>query len=132
MSNSKKSIDQIHKQGRQLVLTLNARGVENALKTEINSVAVFVGVRNTLNQHTINRSTAESVEMLRPIVNHLKLEHHFVRACISTAFHCPYEGFISPEQTLPLCEKFVEIGVDELSVADTEGMANPIANFTLF
>ncbi|PIC78326.1 hydroxymethylglutaryl-CoA lyase [Sporosarcina sp. P19] len=132
MSDSKEIMDRVCKTGRQLVLTPNAHGVENALKAGADSVAVFVGVSDTFNRHNINRSTAGSVETLRPIVNQLKIDHHFVRACISTAFHCPYEGVIPPEQTLALCEKFVDMGVDELSVTDTDGMANPLGSFTLF
>ena len=132
MSDSKEIMARVSKQGRQIVLTPNARGVENALKAGADSMAVFVGVSDTFNQHNINRSTTESVETLRPIVHQLKIDQRFVRACISTAFHCPYEGFIPLEQTLALCKKFVDMGVDELSVADTDGMANPLASYTLF
>jgi len=132
MSDSTEIMTNIRKQGRQLVLTPNARGVENALRAGADSMAVFVGVSDTFNQHNINRTTEESVETLRPIIDQLKNDHHFVRACISTAFHCPYEGFIPQEQTISLCRQFVDMGVDELSVADTDGMANPLASFTLF
>ncbi|WP_369822334.1 hydroxymethylglutaryl-CoA lyase [Sporosarcina sp. P25] len=132
MSDSKEIMERVSKLGRKLVLTPNAQGVENALQTGGDSVAVFVGVSDTFNQHTINRSTAESIETLRPTIHQLKNNYHFVRACISTAFHCPYEGFIPLEKTLAHCKKFVDIGVDELSAADTDGMANPLASFTLF
>lgn len=132
LSDSKEIMEQVSKQGRQLVLTPNAHGVENALKAGADSIVVFIGVSDTFNQHHINRSTTESIETLRPIIHQLKNRHHFVRACISTAFHCPYEGFISPEKALALCKKFIDMGVDELSVADTDSMANPLACFTLF
>ena len=132
MSDANEVMSRVNKEGRQLVLTPNERGVENALKAGAENMAVFVGVSNTFNQHNINKSTAESVELLRPIITQLKVDNHFVRACISTAFHCPYEGFIKPDQTLALCQQFVDMGVDELSVADTDGMANPLASYSLF
>ncbi|WP_369803161.1 hydroxymethylglutaryl-CoA lyase [Sporosarcina sp. P2] len=132
MSDSKEIMNRVSKQGRQLVLTPNAHGVENALKAGADSMAVFLGVSDTFNQHNINQSTTESTETLRPIINRLKNNHQFVRACLSTAFHCPYEDFIPLEKTLALCKKFVDMGVDELSVADTDSMANPLASFTLF
>ena len=70
---------------------------------------------------------------LRPIVEKLLEEGHFVRACISTAFYCPYEGQNrSTSDTLALCKEFVSWGVNELSVADTIGMANPQESYELF
>ncbi|ARK25852.1 hydroxymethylglutaryl-CoA lyase [Sporosarcina sp. P37] len=132
MADAAEIVHRVKKLGRQLVLTPNARGAENALESGAESFAVFVGVSDTFNRHNINRSTAESMELLQPIITQAKKEGHFVRACISTAFHCPYEGFISPAQTMALCQQFVRMGVDELSVADTDGMANPSASYSLF
>lgn len=132
MADAGEIMSRVNKEGRQLVLTPNERGVKNALEAGAESVAIFVGVSNTFNQHNINKSTPDSVESLRPLVTQLKSDEHFVRACISTAFHCPYEGFIDPDQTIALCQQFVDMGVDELSVADTDGMANPSASYSLF
>lgn len=132
MADSAEIMERVDRHGRQLVLTPNARGIDNAVSAGASGMAVFVGVSDTFNQHNINRTTDESVEALRPLVEQLKREHHFVRACISTAFHCPYEGVIPLHQTVDLCRQFVEMGVDELSVADTDGMANPEDSFSLF
>ena len=72
------------------------------------------------------------MEALKPLILNLKEQGVFVRACISTAFYCPFEGTVSPEATLDLCRQFVEWGVDELSVADTIGMANPKESYEVF
>ncbi|MGM0846052.1 MAG: hydroxymethylglutaryl-CoA lyase [Bacillota bacterium] len=117
---------------RDMVLAPNRRGVDRVLETKGKAVAVFVGVSNSFNKKNINKSTSESLEELRPIVSELKGKGYFVRACISTSFYCPYEGKIPPEETLQLCREFTDMGVDELSVADTIGMANPKESFELF
>ncbi len=117
---------------RDIVLAPNKKGIERVYETDCQSVAVFVGVSNTFNQKNINKSTQEALEGLTPLILQLKERGYFVRACISTAFYCPYEGKVSPEDTLDLCKKFVHLGVDELSVADTIGRANPLEAFTLF
>lgn len=117
---------------RNIVLAPNQKGVERVLATECRNVAVFVGVSNSFNKKNINKSTAESLAELKPIISELKDKGLFVRACISTAFYCPYEGKISEEATLELCREFVEAGVDELSVADTIGMAVPNESYSLF
>lgn len=117
---------------RNLVLSPNRKGIERVYMTECKAVAVFVGVSNTFNQKNINKTTKESMTELQPIILELKEKGYFVRACISTAFYCPYEGKISPSDTLELCRAFVSLGVDELSVADTIGMAVPNESYFLF
>lgn len=117
---------------RGMVLAPNRKGIERVLETSCKSIAVFVGVSNTFNQKNINKSPRESLEELKPAIAELKAQNYFVRACISTAFYCPYEGKVQEEDTLALCREFVEAGIDELSVADTIGMAAPHESYSLF
>ena len=63
---------------------------------------MFVGVSNSFNKKNINRSTDESMDALEPVIAKLKEDGIFVRACISTAFYCPYEGKIDPEAVIAL------------------------------
>jgi len=132
MADAKEIVAHTDKIGRQFVLTPNERGIQAALESGSQSLAVFVGVSNTFNKKNINKTTEESMEALKPLILELKKQHVFVRACISTAFYCPFEGAVSPEATLALCRQFVDWGVDELSVADTIGMANPKESYELF
>ena len=39
---------------------------------------------------------------------------------------------MTESDTIQLCREFVEAGVDELSVADTIGMASPTEAYSLF
>ncbi|AIY05797.1 hydroxymethylglutaryl-CoA lyase [Planococcus sp. PAMC 21323] len=132
MADSKEIVARAKKLGRQFVLTPNERGINAALESGAQSLAVFVGVSNTFNKKNINKTTQESMAALKPLILELKKHHVFVRACISTAFYCPFEGAISPEATIDLCREFVDWGIDELSVADTIGMANPQESYNLF
>lgn len=120
------------KTGRQLVLTPNERGITSALEAGADSIAVFVGVSNSFNEKNINKTTAQSMETLKPLIEKAKQDGIFVRACISTAFYCPFEGKVDPQRTIDLCQQFVDWGVDELSVADTIGLANPQESHELF
>lgn len=120
------------KTGRQLVLTPNERGITSALEAGVDSIAVFVGVSNSFNEKNINKTTAQSMETLKPLIEKVKQDGIFVRACISTAFYCPFEGKVDPQRTIDLCRQFVDWGVDELSVADTIGLANPQESHELF
>lgn len=132
MADATEIVQGVHKQGRQIVLTPNSKGVERALSAGAKNVAVFVGVSNTFNLKNINKTTAQSMQELKPVIIDLKQQGIFVRACISTAFYCPYEGKIDINETLALCKEFASWGIDELSVADTIGMANPQESYELF
>lgn len=120
------------KEGRDFVLAPNRKGIDRLYETDCTAVAVFVGVSDSFNKKNINKTTSESLAELEPVIKELKEKNYFVRACISTSFYCPYEGKVREEDTLALCRKFVDFGVDELSVADTIGMANPKEVFSLF
>ena len=132
MADAKMIMENSARIGRQFVLAPNAKGAELALEADAQSIAVFVGVSNAFNKKNINRSTDESMNALKPVIAQLKQDGVFVRACISTAFYCPYEGKIKIEDVIALCQRFVAMGVDELSVADTIGMANPQESYEFF
>lgn len=117
---------------RNIVLAPNRKGIDRVYSTACRAVAVFVGVSNSFNKKNINKSTFESMTELKPMIQELKEKGYFVRACISTAFYCPYEGKIDENDTIQLCRDFVRAGVDELSVADTIGMAAPNEAYSLF
>ena len=117
---------------RDFVLVPNKKGIEKLYETSCKNAAVFVGVSNSFNKKNINKTTEESLLELTPQIEELKEKGYFVRACISTAFYCPYEGKIPVEDVVALCKRFEAIGVDELSVADTIGMASPIGVYELF
>ncbi|MEW8970405.1 MAG: hydroxymethylglutaryl-CoA lyase [Mesobacillus sp.] len=117
---------------RNIVFAPNKKGIERVYMTDCKAVAVFVGVSNTFNQKNINKTTSESLAEVLPLIAELKEKDYFVRACISTAFYCPYEGKIDEDEVLALCGEFVRAGVDELSVADTIGMAAPHESYSLF
>lgn len=132
MADAKDILANTEKIGRQFVLTPNEKGITLARESGAEALAVFVGVSDSFNKKNINKTTAESMDALEPLIKKLKADGIFVRACISTAFYCPFEGAVDPEKTIALCRQFVDWGVDELSVADTIGMANPVESYDLF
>ena len=132
MADARDIIAGVKRAGRQMVLTPNERGITSALEAGADAIAVFVGVSNSFNEKNINKTTAQSMEALKPLIEKVKRDGVFVRACISTAFHCPFEGEVDPRDTVELCRQFVDWGVDELSVADTIGLADPQESHELF
>jgi hydroxymethylglutaryl-CoA lyase len=110
---------------RYTALVPNRKGMERALAAGVDEVAVFTGASETFVQHNINTSIAGSIENFRPVVELARGVGKRVRGYISTAFGCPYEGYVAPEAVLRVADQLLELGVDELSIGDTIGVATP-------
>lgn len=106
-----------------LALVPNMRGAENASKSGIRNVAYVVSASEAHNKANVNRTIDESVENLRELVlQHPKLN---IRVDIATAFGCPYSGITSPENVFRLLKVCGELGIHEVTLCDTIGIANP-------
>jgi len=115
-----------HRPGlRYTALVPNAKGMERAIAAGLREVAVFTGASETFVRHNINTSIAGSIENFRPVLA-LAQEHGVrVRGYISTAFGCPYEGHVEPEAVKRVAADLLALGVAELSIGDTIGVATP-------
>jgi hydroxymethylglutaryl-CoA lyase len=132
MQDAREVIEACQDDYRNFVLAPNKKGVDLATDSGMKHIAVFVGVSNSFNKKNINKTTEESMGELRPLIEDLKRKGYFIRACISTSFYCPFEGKIDEHEVLKVCQDFEEMGVDELSIADTIGMANPAECYEVF
>ena len=106
-------------------LVPNLKGMERALAAGIRSIAVFTAASESFTHHNINATIAESLANFRPVIALAKQEAIAVRGYISTVFGCPYEGNIDPRKVLSVVESLLELGVDEISLGDTIGVATP-------
>ena len=107
------------------VLVPNKKGLERALQSGIRRVALFTAASESFSQKNTNRSIHDSLVEFAPMVEMCRSANVSVRGYISTVFVCPYEGNIAPDQTLEVAEALLEMGVDEVSLGDTVGMAAP-------
>ena len=110
---------------RYAALVPNAKGMERALAAGVGEVAVFTGASETFVRHNINTSIAGSIENFTPVVRMARAAGVRVRGYISTAFGCPYEGAVAPEAVVRVAEALLTLGVEELSIGDTIGVATP-------
>ncbi|MGG3681635.1 hydroxymethylglutaryl-CoA lyase [Aeribacillus composti] len=106
-------------------LVPNQKGLENALTTQVDEISVFMSASETHNQKNINKSISDTFPVLTAVVQEAKRAKKTVRGYLSTVFGCPYEGEVSIEQVAAISEGLFEMGVDELSLGDTIGVATP-------
>ena len=116
---------QRHEGTRYPVLVPNAKGLERALAAGVREVAVFTAASETFARHNINSTIAESIERFRPVVEMARANGVRVRGYISTAFGCPYEGAVPPAAVARVADDLLALGVDDLSLGDTIGVATP-------
>lgn len=103
----------------------NVRGMERALLCGIDAAHVFLSASETHNRKNVNKTIAETLSALRPVVELAHAEQLPVRGYVSTAFGCPYEGRVAEEQVVGVVTSLVDLGVDEISLGDTIGVAVP-------
>lgn len=108
---------------RYLVLVPNQQGLDRAIASGADSVAVFTSASEPFSQRNINCSIAESLERFTPIFTSARARGLWVRGYISMAFGCPFEGDIDPNSTATLAAKLLDMGSDEVCLADTIGKA---------
>ncbi|HVB24993.1 MAG TPA: hydroxymethylglutaryl-CoA lyase [Ktedonobacteraceae bacterium] len=107
------------------VLVPNLKGMERALVAGVRSIAVFTAASEGFTRHNINATIAESLANFRPVIERANREGVVVRGYISTVFGCPYEGAVPPQNVLHVAQALLEMGISELSLGDTIGVATP-------
>lgn len=104
-------------------LVPNEAGLERALKAKVDKIAVFTAASETFNRKNINAGIVESIKRFEPVVAAAKKLKLPCRAYVSTAFVCPFEGPVSADKVIDVCDRLLFIGVEELSIGDTIGKA---------
>lgn len=107
------------------VLVPNVKGMERALAAGVRAIAVFTAASESFTRHNINTTIDESLANFRPVVALARQNGVAVRGYISTVFGCPYEGKVEVAQVLHVARALLEMGVGELSLGDTIGVATP-------
>lgn len=108
------------------VLVPNLKGMERALAAGVRSVSVFTAASESFTRHNINATIEESLANFRPVIELAQKEHIPVRGYISTVFGCPYEGAVDPQKVLDVAQKLFDMGIEEVSLGDTIGVATPL------
>ena len=110
---------------RYTALVPNLTGLERALQTGITEIGVFAASTETFSRKNINQSIDESFATYRQVCDAARAAGLRVRGYLSTAFGCPYEGAVLPAIVAKLAARLIDLGVFEVAVSDTIGIAHP-------
>ncbi|UIO40729.1 hydroxymethylglutaryl-CoA lyase [Brevibacillus brevis] len=106
-------------------LVPNIRGLERARQSGLTEIALFMSASETHNQKNINKPIADTYPILREVAQEALALGMKVRGYISTVFGCPYEGNVPLDNSRRVTEALLEMGVYEISLGDTIGVATP-------
>jgi hydroxymethylglutaryl-CoA lyase len=110
---------------RYPVLVPNERGLARAESAGVDAVCVFTAASEAFTAHNINMTIAESIDAFRPVIDRAHERGWWTRGYVSTAFGCPYQGAVDEGAVVDVAHRLLELGVDELSIGDTIGVAVP-------
>ena len=109
------------------VLVPNLFGAKKALDLKAQKINYVLSASESHNKANVNKDIKSSINELSQIVslNNSLEKSSKIGVAISTSFGCSIEGEISNQKVLSIVEKILEIGIDEITIADTVGYANP-------
>jgi hydroxymethylglutaryl-CoA lyase len=113
-------------------LVLNERGYERALTAGVRTIAVAAATTETMNARNARMSRAQALNVCREIGRLASKDKIKVRAYIATAFVCPFEGPVDSGIVATFADQMSDAGINEVVIADTIGMADPVSVAKLF
>lgn len=110
---------------RYSALVPNLQGLERAIACGVTEVAVFAASSETFSRKNINQSIDESFATYGEVARVARAHGILVRGYLSTCFGCPFEGDVPVSRVVELTGRLLDIGVFEVAVSDTIGVAHP-------
>jgi isopropylmalate/homocitrate/citramalate synthase len=111
---------------RYPVLVPNMKGLERALESGVEEIAVFGAASEAFSQRNINCSIAESLERFRPVCTAALARGLRLRGYVSCVLGCPYEGDVPAARVAEVAAALAEMGCAEVSLGDTIGVGTPL------
>ncbi|MGO4887585.1 hydroxymethylglutaryl-CoA lyase [Anaerobacillus sp. MEB173] len=103
----------------------NLRGLERAIEAKVDKVKLMLSATDSHSKNNANATTFEAIKGFEPLVQRAETSPIHVGGSISVAFGCPYEGSVPIERHIEIAKRYEQMGITDISLADTTGMANP-------
>src|SRR5579863_1757341 len=106
-------------------LVPNLKGYDRAVAAGIRQMEFVIAASETFNRKNLNRTMAESLQLLEQASRLAERDGVALRAGFSTCFHCPFEGRISSQAVVNAVRAARAIAPWRVAICDTDGMAFP-------
>jgi len=106
-------------------LVPNLAGLERAMAARVDEIAVFAAASESFSRRNINQGIDESLETYRLVCAKAREAGLPIRAYVSTAFGCPFEGNVDPAAVARVSAELISMGAYQVAISDTIGIAHP-------
>ena len=110
---------------RAIGLVLNEKGLERALKTDLDEVNLVAYAADGYARKNSGATSAERNAEAAGLVRRAKDAGTAVSVTISVAFGDPIDGEVPPERVASIAGEMAAAGADEIALGDTIGVAVP-------
>lgn len=107
------------------VLVPNERGLDRALEAGCQHIAIFGSATETFARKNLNSTFDDQFAMFAPTVTRALAAGVDVRGYVSMCFGDPWEGAVPIDQVVKAGSRLLDLGVSQLSLGDTIGVATP-------
>ncbi|HRK01778.1 MAG TPA: hydroxymethylglutaryl-CoA lyase [Oligoflexia bacterium] len=107
-------------------LVPNEKGLDRAREAGARAIAVFTGATETFTQKNIGMSVKDSLKVFEVVAKQASKDRIRVRGYVSVCWGCPYEGKVKPSNVVKLAKQLLDLGVEQVSLGDTIGVATPL------
>lgn len=105
-------------------LVPNLRGAERAISCQVDEINLVMSCSDAHNQSNLRMTREQSQEQLKAVIQAVQ-NHCRISISLSTAFGCPMQGDVPFEDVIRLSQYFAELGITQITLCDTTGMAYP-------
>ena len=112
-------------------LVPNIKGVQRAFDAGLTKAKLTVSASEAHCLANFNSTPVKMVEGFADCAEFAAKNNMILSGAISTSFGCPFIGKVPVEMVENAVRSFVKLGITELSLSDTTGMANPRQVFEL-
>jgi hydroxymethylglutaryl-CoA lyase len=128
MADAEAVIERLPSDGaRYIGLVLNRRGAERALATGVHELGCVCVASDGFAMRNQGQSGAETVSTAAEIVALAHAHGRMAQVTIGAAFGCPFEGEVPARRVMEMVRMLAAAGADEIALADTIGVATPVA-----
>ena len=107
------------------LLAPNLKGVQRALALAPDKINLMMSASESHNRANANRSIEASLQEFETLVPMIREKGISVGGGMACALGCPFEGKVSLSRLEGIAERYIDMGIESIGLADTVGFANP-------
>ncbi len=114
-----------HADARYSALVVNERGYDRAVAAGVRELNAVVLVSERFSQRNQGMSTQDAIATVARLRWRAEADGVWLSVTLAAAFGCPFEGEVPEPRLTAIAERIGALGVDEITLADTIGVAVP-------